>query len=67
MILEVDYCVLSAVTRYIEEHPETWDEIETKINKLLGGDKQIYPLTAISLDHVNQRLWQDYDNDNSKE
>ena len=58
---DADYCIMSAALRYIEEHPETWADVEVKVNKLLGGDKQIYPLSDSMLDGVNQVLWQHHD------
>ena len=58
---DADYCILSATLRYIEEHPETWADVEVKVNKLLGGDKQIYPLSENMLDSVNQVLWNHHD------
>ena len=58
---DADYCIMSAALRYLEEHPETWADVEVKVNKLLGGDKQIYPLSENMLDSVNQVLWQHHD------
>jgi hypothetical protein len=58
---DADYCIMSAALRYIEEHPETWVDVEAKVNKMLGGDKQIYPLSENMLDGVNQQLWQHHD------
>lgn len=57
---DADYCIMSAALRYIEEHPETWESVETKVNKMLGN-KQIYPLSNSMLDSVNQVLWQHHD------
>jgi hypothetical protein len=61
-----DYCILSAALRYIEEHPETWESVEHRINKLLGGNDKIYPLSSSMLDSVNQTLWQHHDYNRSK-
>lgn len=58
---DADYCIMSAALRYIEDHPETWESVESRVNKLLGGDKQIYPLSHSMLDGVNQVLWQHHD------
>ena len=57
---DADYCIMSAALRYIEEHPETWESVESKVNNMLGN-KQIYPLSNSMIDGVNQTLWQHHD------